>query len=67
MTMSWGRIACLVVVSLAVSFVVVFALAGALASAWAATTIGQMVLSAIAAVDRPPGRPIRPAALFPAT
>ena len=47
--MSGKRLLCLVV-SLALSFVVIFALAGGIAPGFAASTIGQIVLAAAAAV-----------------
>ncbi len=46
--MSRNRIICLAV-SLVLSFVVIFALAGGLAPNFAATTLGQVVLAAVAA------------------
>jgi hypothetical protein len=47
--MSRNRIICLVV-SLVISFVVIFALAGGLAPGFSASTLGQLVLGATAAI-----------------
>jgi hypothetical protein len=47
--MSAKRFLCLVV-GLVLSFVVIFALAGGIAPAFAASTLGQIVLAAIAAL-----------------